>query len=80
MSQQGGVNMRGMGWAMMLAVFLGGLASFWAALHLQYGAGVNVMTNHNWQFRQVEAWSSLPVPPDFWGRCGSASAPSRRWR
>ncbi len=69
MGQQGGVNMRGMGFAMMFAVFMGGLASFWAALHLQYGAGVNVMTNHNWgQFQQVKAWSDSPFPPDIQGQ------------
>lgn len=69
MGQQGGVNMRGMGFAMMFAMFVGGLASFWAALHLQYGAGINVMTAHNWgQFQQVKSWSDNPVQPDFWGQ------------
>lgn len=69
MAQQGRVKMQGMGFAMMLALFLGALASFWAALHLQYGAGINRMTDHNWgQFQQVKAWSDSPVLPDTWGQ------------
>lgn len=67
-------TLRGMGFAMLLAVFLGGLASFWAALHLQYGAGINAMTNHNWgQFQQVAAAASLPLPPDLWGQVGAGA-------
>lgn len=69
MGQQGGVDMRGMGFAMMFAMFVGGLASFWAALHLQYGAGINAMTQHNWgQFQQVNAWANVPAPPDVYGQ------------
>ncbi|MDE2126340.1 MAG: hypothetical protein KGJ62_07105 [Armatimonadetes bacterium] len=69
MSRQAGVSMRGMGGAMMLAMLVGGIASFWAALHLQYGAGVNVMTDHNWpQFQYLKSWSSSPLRPDFWGQ------------
>jgi hypothetical protein len=69
MGQQGRVNMKGMGFAMMFAMFVGGLASFWAALHLQYGAGINRMTDHNWgQFEQVKAWADSPARPDFWGQ------------
>jgi len=69
MGQQGGVNMRGMGYAMMFAMFVGGFASFWAALHLQYGAGINTMTAHNWgQFQQLKSWNDSPVLPDFWGQ------------
>jgi hypothetical protein len=84
MGQQGGVNMRGMGWAMMFAMFVGGLASFWAALHLQYGAGINKMTDHNWgQFQQVKAWADNPVQPDFWGQIwvgvGALAAGGMQW-
>lgn len=69
MGQQGGVNMKGMGFAMMFAMFVGALASFWAALHLQYGSGINAMTAHNWgQFQQVKALADSPIPPDFWGQ------------
>ncbi|MCW3099002.1 MAG: hypothetical protein JWL77_4620 [Chthonomonadaceae bacterium] len=69
MAQAGRVNMRGMGFAMMLALVVGGFASFWAALHLQYGAGINVMTAHNWgQFQQLKSWNDSPVRPDFWGQ------------
>jgi hypothetical protein len=56
MGQQGGVNMKGLGAAMMLALLIGGFASFWAAIHLQYNAGANVMTAHNWgQFQWVKS-------------------------
>jgi hypothetical protein len=68
MGKQGGVNLKGMGFAMMFALFFGGIASFWAALHQQYTAGINVMTNHNWgQFQQVKSWADTPVPPDYGG-------------
>ena len=84
MAQQGGVNMRGLGAAMMFALFVGGLASFWAALHLQYGAGINKMTDHNWgQFQQVKAWADTPVQPDFWGQIwvgvGAITAGGMQW-
>ncbi len=69
MGQQSKSNMKGMGFAMMFAMFVGGLASFWAALHLQYGAGINMMTAHNWgEFQQVKTWSDNPVQPNFWGQ------------
>lgn len=69
MGQQGKADMRGMGWAMMYALFVGGFASFWAALHLQYNAGINMMTAHNWgQFQQLKSWADSPVKPDFWGQ------------
>ncbi|MGC8783470.1 MAG: DUF6785 family protein [Armatimonadota bacterium] len=50
MAQQGGINMKGMGWVMMFAMFFGGLASYWAALHLKYAntTGVDYMDMHNW--------------------------------
>lgn len=84
MGQQGGVNMKGMGFAMMFAMFIGAIASFWAALHLQYGAGVNAMTAHNWgQFQMVNNWSNTPVPPDYWGQAwvgfGGAAAFGMMW-
>ncbi|MBC8135252.1 MAG: hypothetical protein H8F28_05100 [Fibrella sp.] len=62
-------SLRGTGYAMLFAVFVGTIASFWAALHLQYGAGINAMTNHNWgQFGEVSAASALPRPPDINGQ------------
>lgn len=62
-------SLRGTGYAMLFAVFVGTVASFWAALHLQYGAGINAMTNHNWgQFGEVSAAAALPRPPDFNGQ------------
>ena len=69
MAHNGGGNMRGMGYAMMFAMFIGAFASYWAALHLQYDAGINLMTAHNWgQFQQVKSWADNPVQPDFWGQ------------
>jgi hypothetical protein len=65
MAEAGHVNMRGMGWVMMLAMFFGGLATFWAALHLQYDAGINRMTDHNWgQYQQLRSRLENPVPPN----------------
>ncbi len=62
-------SLRGTGYAMLLAVLVGTIASFWAALHLQYGAGINAMTNHNWgQFQSVASAASAPQPPDGRGQ------------
>jgi hypothetical protein len=62
-------SLRGTGYAMLFAVFVGTVASFWAALHLQYGAGINAMTHHNWgQFGEVSAANALPRPPDINGQ------------
>ncbi len=69
MAQQGRVSMKGIGLAMMIAVAVGGFASFWAALHLQYGAGVNRMTDANWgQYMQLKSWVDSPLKPDFWSQ------------
>jgi hypothetical protein len=69
MASQGGSTMKGMGPAMMIALFVGAIASFWAALHLQYGAGINMMTAHNWgQFQQLKSWSDSPAQPNFWSQ------------
>ena len=69
MGKQAGIDMRGMGGAMMFALFVGGLASFWAALHLQYGAGANMMTWANWgEIQQTKSWADSPVPPDINGQ------------
>jgi hypothetical protein len=47
MGEAGKMNMRGLGWAMLLAMFLGGLATYWACLHWEYIYGANQMTAHN---------------------------------
>ncbi len=61
MGSQPGVDMRGLGAAMMLAMLVGGFFSFWAAIHLQYNAGVNVMTAHNWgQFHWLKSQLDAP--------------------
>jgi hypothetical protein len=68
MGQVGHVDMRGLGYVMMLAMFFGGLATFWAALHLQYMAGINKMTDHNWgQYQQLQSRLQNPVPPNVNG-------------
>jgi hypothetical protein len=68
MAQSGNIDMRGMGYVMMLAMFFGGLATFWAALHLQYEAGINRMTDHNWgQYHQLRSRLENPEPPDTLG-------------
>ncbi len=61
MGQQGRVHMRGLGMAMVLALLVGGFFSFWAAIHLQYNVGVNVMTDHNWgQFQWLKSQIDSP--------------------
>jgi hypothetical protein len=61
-------SLKGFGWALVFAFFVGAIASYWAGLHLQYDAGVNVMTAHNWgQFGQVKARAEMPLPPDLPG-------------
>ncbi|MGC4045081.1 MAG: hypothetical protein QM758_14920 [Armatimonas sp.] len=68
MSNQAQTSPKGMGFAMAFALFFGALASYWAGLHLQYTAGVNVMTDHNWgQFQQTRSWVENPLPPDTGG-------------
>jgi hypothetical protein len=73
MGQAGRVDMRGMGYVMMLAMFVGGLASYWAALHLQYMAGVNKMTDHNWgQYTLLQSRLENPVQPNAPGMLAAA--------
>jgi hypothetical protein len=73
MGQQSSAAMRGMGFAMILALAVGAFASFWAALHLQYGAGINAMTAHNWgQFQQVHSFAAPPARPTTPARWPSA--------
>jgi Family of unknown function (DUF6785)/Domain of unknown function (DUF6784) len=70
MAEAGNINMRGMGWVMMLAMVFGGLATFWAAIHQEYvvGAATDKMTGHNWgQYRQLQGRLTTPVPTDWYG-------------
>jgi hypothetical protein len=70
MAEAGNINMRGMGWVMMLAMVFGGLATFWAAIHQEYivGAATDKMTGHNWgQYRQLQSRLTTPVPTDWTG-------------
>ena len=69
MGESSGMNMRGLGWVMMLAMFVGAIATYWACLHWEYQYGYNAMTAHNrGQFTllrsrienpQITDWSSL---------------------
>lgn len=69
MEQQGVRSMRGFGLATLLGLSIGAIATFWAALHLQYVAGVNVMTAHNWgEFQLVDSLARTPRPPDHTGQ------------
>jgi len=61
---------RRLGWAMLLALGLGGLAAFWAALHLQYQIGEQPggMIPHNWgQFNDHASKILNPSGPDWPG-------------
>ena len=73
MGEAGHVDMRGLGWVMMLAMFFGGLATYWACLHLEYlGAATNKMTVHNWgQYQPAQAPAGRPPCPPT----GTASGP-----
>ncbi len=86
MGQQGGMNMRGLGGAMMFAMLIGGFFSFWAAIHLQYNAGANVMTAHNWgQFQWMKSQMDSPesVGRNYGGMyataAGALSAMAMMW-
>jgi hypothetical protein len=62
------MNMKGLGAVMIFAMFFGGLATYWACLHLQYIAGVNHMTDHNWgQYNQLASRLQSPEPADWKG-------------
>ncbi|WP_395139863.1 DUF6785 family protein [Armatimonas sp.] len=80
MGSQSGVDMKGMGLAMVFALLVGGFASFWAGTHLQYVSGVNQMTNHNWgQFQQVKSWIDTPIPPDIPGQIAMGFGALAAW-
>jgi hypothetical protein len=62
------MNMKGLGAVMIFAMFFGGLATYWSCLHLQYIAGVNHMTDHNWpQYDQLASRLQSPEPADWKG-------------
>jgi hypothetical protein len=65
MGEAGGVDMRGLGWAMLLAMFWGGLATYWACLHWEYIYGANQMTAHNWGlYGLLKSRIDNPAAPD----------------
>lgn len=66
MGEAGGMDMRGLGWAMLLAMFVGGLATYWACLHWEYIYGANAMTAHNWgTFSLLKSRVDNPQGPDY---------------
>lgn len=68
MAHEGKANAKGMGWAMILAMAIGGIASFWAALAQQYqfGSTGNYLMAHNWgQPYQLQDWIANPKPTDW---------------
>jgi hypothetical protein len=65
MGEAGRVNMRGLGWVMLLAMVVGGLATFWACLALEYHYGANAMTGHNYgQYQLLRSRLEDPRGPD----------------
>ncbi|MCC6730088.1 MAG: hypothetical protein IT208_12190 [Chthonomonadales bacterium] len=86
MGQQGGVDMRGLGAAMIFAMLVGGLASYWAGIHLQYTAGTNMMTAHNWgQFAWLKSQVDAPetvtrnIPAQYAVGVGGLLAMAMMW-
>jgi hypothetical protein len=82
------VDMKGLGWVMMWAMFFGGLASYWSAYHHEYaypgGAAADMMTAHNWgTFQQAKSWLDQPQDPNAvqvsWVFIGAAAAMGMMW-
>ncbi len=68
MGEVAGMDPKQLGWVMALAFLLGGIASYWAALHLTFDYGDNAMTRHNWgQWRELAARVGNPQPPNYPG-------------
>lgn len=67
MANQAKASPRRLAWAMMIALALGGLAAYWAGIHLQYQIGQRPggMIPHNWgQWVQLSGRISNPQGPD----------------
>lgn len=67
MAERTGMNYRGMGIAMGLALFFGALATYWATLHLHYkvGATGNGLVMHAWgQWNELASRLETPQRPD----------------
>jgi len=68
MAERANVSPRGLGLAMALGVWVGGVAAYWATHHLYYIHGKNVMDAHNMgQLNQLAAWLDNPQDPDTGG-------------
>lgn len=68
MGEVAGMDPKQLGWAMALAFLLGGIASYWAGVHLTFGYGDNRMTMHNWgQWRELASRVGNPQPPNYPG-------------
>jgi len=67
MAERTGMNYRGMGIAMGLALVFGALATYWATLHLHYhvGATGNALIMHAWgQWQELASRMETPQRPD----------------
>ncbi|MBI3910635.1 MAG: hypothetical protein HY320_06850 [Armatimonadetes bacterium] len=66
MAEAGHVDMRGLGWVMVLAFFVGALATYWSCLHWEYQFGANAMTAHNrGQYQLLQSRLENPQPTDW---------------
>lgn len=67
MAERTGMNYRGMGAAMMLALWFGGLATYWAGISLHYGQGVSangLVAHAGGQWGEVQDRIQNPRGPD----------------
>jgi hypothetical protein len=51
---------------MAIAFLLGGLSSYWSAIHLTYQYGTTPLIGHNWgQWHQLASWIAYPEDPSW---------------
>ncbi len=61
MAERGGMNTRWLIPALLFAMFLGALGSYWANLHWAYKVGPNPMFDHNWgEWNELAGWMQSP--------------------
>jgi hypothetical protein len=68
MAERARVSPRGLGLAMLLGVWFGGVVAYWAAIHQYYLEGSNGMDMHSQgQFQMLANWLTYPQDPDSLG-------------
>jgi len=68
MAEVARMDPRRLGLAMAIAFGLGGLSSFWAAIHQTYIHGNSPLIGHNWgQWDLLAAWRGNDLPPNYQG-------------